>query len=80
MTQVPRANPTTCRIYSYNGSVVVGKCAFTSDKNIFYSENALTYYRVARFFFLQNTKKGKNIPKIPQTIPNGNEIYEMAVK
>jgi hypothetical protein len=50
-------------------------------------------HRVARFFFVQNTKAGKNLPKdhkINQmgmkhtkwllNIPNGSKIYQMVVK
>jgi hypothetical protein len=27
-----------------------------------------------------NRKNGKNIPKLPQNVPNGDKIYQMAVK
>jgi hypothetical protein len=34
--------------------------------------------RVARFFMAQHTQTGKNIPN--NQIPNGDKIYQMAVK
>jgi hypothetical protein len=34
----------------------------------------------ARFFLVQHTKTGKILPKWPQILPNGQKIYEMAVK
>jgi hypothetical protein len=45
--------------------------------------------RVARYFLVQHTKTGKNIPNMepwvkftewPQNIPNGRKINQMAVK
>jgi hypothetical protein len=44
----------------------------------------LLSFRVARFFFVQYTKAGKNIPndykitKCPLNIPNGGKIFKMA--
>jgi hypothetical protein len=35
--------------------------------------------RVDRFFLVQHTKTGKNIPKLLQNIPNGSEIDRMAI-
>jgi hypothetical protein len=36
--------------------------------------------RIARFFLVQHTKTGKNIPNNHKNIPNVYKIYEMAVK
>jgi hypothetical protein len=36
---------------------------------------------IARFFFIKYTKTGGNMyTKLAQNIPNGHEVYQMAVK
>jgi hypothetical protein len=40
----------------------------------------VAYNWIARFFLVQHTKTGKNIPKLPQNVPNCHKIYQIAVK
>jgi hypothetical protein len=49
-------------------------------KNDFSLKEPILWPCVARFFLVQHTKTGKNIPKLPQNIPKGQKIYEVAVK
>jgi hypothetical protein len=38
------------------------------------------FYKIARFFLVQQTETGKNIPKWPQKYPNNHKIYQNGTK